>query len=209
MADFSLERSCAERGQVLIAGVDEVGRGALCGPVVAAAVVFPSRLIASDPPGWLLEIDDSKLLRPDKRAELARRIVRAASVAVGWTISGEIDRLNVLRATHAAMGRAVGRLFPAPDIVLVDGLPIPGAPFRQIAVPQGDRRSRSIAAASIVAKVLRDELLAFCGRLYDGYGFERHKGYGTEAHFAALDALGPTPLHRRSFPLQSARTLFP
>ena len=209
MADFSLERACAGRGRVLIAGVDEVGRGALCGPVVAAAVIFPPRLIAAKPSGWLLEIDDSKLLHPHKRAELARRIVREASVGLGWAISGEIDRLNILRATHAAMGRAVQRLFPPPDIVLVDGLPVPGAPFRQMAVPQGDRRSRSIAAASIVAKVLRDELLVFCGRLYKGYGFERHKGYGTEAHFAALDVLGPSPLHRRSFPLQSARTLFP
>jgi ribonuclease HII len=208
VADFALERSCAGDGRRVVAGVDEVGRGALCGPVVAAAVVFPSALILAEPPDWLARTDDSKRLTPKARAFLVRRIVAEASVGIGISPSGEVDRLNVFHASHAAMRRAVAALPVRPDLVLVDGVALRDADFLQRAVPQGDRISTSIAAASIVAKVLRDALLVFCGRLYAGYGLARHKGYGTAEHYRALDAIGPTPFHRRSFTLQSERTLF-
>jgi ribonuclease HII len=208
VADFSLERSGAGGGLRIMAGVDEVGRGALCGPVVAAAVVFPLALILAEPPEWLARTDDSKRLTPKARSILVRRIVAAAAVGIGVSPSGEVDRLNVFHASHAAMRRAVAALPVRPDLVLVDGVPLRGAGFPQRAVPQGDRISTSIAAASIVAKVLRDALLVFCGRLYSGYGLARHKGYGTTDHYRALDLLGPTPFHRRSFTLQSERTLF-
>ena len=209
MADFSIERSHLERGYRSVAGVDEVGRGALCGPVVAAAVVFPAALIAAEPPGWLLRTNDSKLLTPRRREELIHFILAAAdSVGIGWSISGEVDHLNVFQASQAAMRRALSLLAPAPEIVLVDGVSLRACPFPQQALPQGDRRSSSIAAASILAKVLRDALLRFSDRIYEGYGLARHKGYGTAGHYRALDTLGPCPFHRRSFLLQWPRTLF-
>ncbi|MDD8025537.1 MAG: ribonuclease HII [Acidobacteriota bacterium] len=208
MADFALERSCARDGCRVVAGVDEVGRGALCGPVVAAAVVFPLDLILSEPPDWIVRTDDSKRLTPRLRSDLGRRIAAAAAVGIGLSPGGEVDRLNVFHASHAAMRRAVAALPVRPDLVLVDGVPLRLAEFRQRAVPHGDRISTSIAAASIVAKVLRDALLVFSGRLFAGYDLARHKGYGTAGHYRALDDLGPTPFHRRSFSLQSERTLF-
>lgn len=191
-----------------MAGLDEVGRGALCGPVVAAAVAFPLEVILSEPPEWLVRTDDSKRLTARLRGELAGRIAAAAAVGIGFSPSGEVDRLNVLRASQAAMRRAVAALPVRPDLVLVDGLPLPAPGFPQRAVLHGDRLATSIAAASIVAKVLRDAQLVFCGRLIPGYGLDRHKGYGTAAHYKALDARGPTPFHRRSFSLQSERALF-
>lgn len=208
MADFSLERAGAGSGRRTIAGVDEVGRGSLCGPVVAAAVVFPPELVQGAPPDWLLRTNDSKLLTPRARAVLARRIAAAAAVGIGFSPAGEVDRLNVFHASQAAMRRAVAALPERPDLVLVDGLALRAAEFPQLAVPRGDRTSTSIAAASIVAKVLRDGLLVFTGRLLPGYGLGGHKGYATPAHYRALDLLGPTPFHRRSFSLQSERTLF-
>lgn len=208
MADFSIERSWLEGGLRCVAGVDEVGRGALCGPVVAAAVVFPRSLILGEPPDWVRRTNDSKLLSPRLRAELVRRIAAETRVGIGWSVSGEVDRLNVFRASQAAMRRAVAALAPPPDLVLVDGVFLRDFPLPQRSLPGGDRISTSIAAASIAAKVLRDELLVFCAGLYEGYGLERHKGYGTRGHYQALEALGPTPFHRRSFTLQSERTLF-
>lgn len=208
MADFGLERGCVREGCRVVAGVDEVGRGALCGPVVAAAVAFPLEAILSESSEWLARIDDSKRLTARLRGELAGRIAAAAAVGIGCSPSGEVDRLNVLRASQAAMRRAVAALPVRPDLVLVDGLPLPEPGFPQKAVPHGDRIATSIAAASIVAKVLRDALIVFSGRLLPGYGLARHKGYGTTAHYRALEALGPTPFHRRSFTLQSERTLF-
>ena len=175
MADFSIERSHLERGCLSVAGVDEVGRGALCGPVVAAAVVFPPALISAEPPSWLRRINDSKLLTPRRREELVRPILQeAASVGLGWSSSGEVDRLNVFQASHAAMRRALAILSPVPGIVLVDGVPLRACPFPQQALPQGDRRSTSIAAASILAKVLRDAFLRFCDPLFAGYGLAGH-----------------------------------
>jgi len=192
-----------------VAGVDEVGRGALCGPVVAAAVVFPAALFAADPPDWLLRTNDSKLLSPARRESLAPRLIEAAeAVGIGWSPSGEVDRLNVFQASQTAMRRALAALSPPPGFVLVDGLPLRGCPFPHQALVGGDRLSWSIAAASIVAKVLRDSLLRFCDRVYSGYGLAHNKGYGTAEHCRALNALGPSPFHRRSFRLQSQRTLF-
>ncbi len=209
MADFSIERSHLESGCLSVAGVDEVGRGALCGPVVAAAVVFPPSLISAEPPSWVRRINDSKLLTPRRRGELVRPILEeAASVGVGWSISGEIDRLNIFQASQAAMRRALSLLPFPPGIVLVDGVPLRACPFPQQALPQGDRRSSSIAAASILAKVLRDAFLRFCDPLFAGYGLAGHKGYGTAGHYRALEALGPSPFHRRSFQLQWPRALF-
>ncbi len=209
MADFSIERSHLERGYPSVAGVDEVGRGALCGPVVAVAVVFPPSLISAEPPSWMRRVNDSKLLTPRRREELVLPILeKAVSVGVGWSISGEIDRLNIFQASHAAMRRAVLLLSPGPGMVLVDGLPLRACPFPQQALLQGDRRSSSIAAASILAKVLRDAFLRFCDPLFAGYGLAGHKGYGTAVHYRALDILGPCPFHRRSFQLQWPRTLF-
>jgi len=207
--DFALERLHFARGRRRIAGVDEAGRGALCGPVVAAAVVFPESFLEGVFPDWLRKTDDSKRLSPGLRAELARRIAtESRAAAVGLATEAEVDRLNVFRAAHLAMRRAVEILPEIPGIVLVDGPALRDFPFPQEAVPQGDRKSFSIAAASIVAKVVRDGIMAAGGEIYRGYGLERNKGYGTREHYLALEALGPSPFHRRTFRLQYRRKLF-
>lgn len=210
MADLSIERAYARRGHRLIAGVDEVGRGALCGPVVAAAVILPSRWIAGRRPDWLSRANDSKLLTPKTRADLFGRILAAApAVGVGRCTPAEIDVLNIYRASHEAMRRALTALAVAPDAVLVDGrAPIPGLEIDQEAIVQGDRKSLSVAAASIVAKVLRDAIMVRFDRAAPGYGLARNKGYGTEGHYRALAELGPTPFHRKSFRLTTQPTLF-
>jgi ribonuclease HII len=209
VADFKIEKSFLNRGHRYIAGVDEVGRGALCGPVVAAAVVFPSYLIMRRPPAWVRETRDSKLLSGKKRRELAEAILFSAeAVGIGLCTNLEIDRWNIFRASHEAMRRAIGRMEIRPDIVLVDGLAIPGFPGFQEAIPKGDKKSRTIAAASIIAKVLRDRIMMACDRIYPGYGLAKNAGYGTEEHYRALDRLGPSPFHRRSFKLQWDKRLF-
>lgn len=192
--DWSWERELWRRGYRLVAGVDEAGRGPLAGPVVAAAVILPPGL---DLPG----VDDSKRLGPQARAEAYRRIRRVAlAVGVGHASPREIDRLDILRATHEAMRRAIRRLRLRPDAVLVDGRqPIPGLDLPQQAVVGGDGRSVSIAAASIVAKVWRDRLMAAVHLRFPQYGFDRHKGYPTPEHREALARWGETPLHRRRF----------
>ncbi len=193
--DWSRERRLAEAGVLRVAGVDEAGRGPLAGPVVAAAVILP---VGVRLPG----LRDSKLLSPRRRERLLG-LIREAAVA--WSVCavlpGEIDRLNIRRAALLAMARAVGRLDPVPDWVLVDGEPIPGLAWRQTGVPRGDALCASIAAASVLAKVYRDRVMDAFDRLYPGYGFARHKGYPTEEHRAALARLGPCPIHRRSFAL--------
>lgn len=208
MPDFEIERRHLEAGRKLIAGVDEAGRGALCGPVVAAAVVFPASWIVGPRPEWIDRIDDSKRLTPRQRELLARVIRKEAAVGLGLATQTEIDDMNILRASQEAMRRAVAALSFSPDLVLLDGLAVREFPRPQEAVVHGDRRSFSIAAASIVAKVCRDRILTRAGRRYPGYGMERHKGYGTRAHYEALAALGPTPFHRRSFKLQYQPKLF-
>jgi ribonuclease HII len=176
-----------------VAGVDEAGRGPLAGPVVAAAVILPPDF---DPAG----IADSKKLSPAAREEAEARIrCEAIAVGVGVVEAEEIDRINILRATHRAMRLAVDALDPAPDCVLVDGLPVPGLHEDCEALVKGDGRCLSIAAASIVAKVFRDRLLCAYDRVYPPYGFARHKGYPAPEHLRALDLHGPCPIHRRSF----------
>ena len=179
-----------------LGGVDEAGRGPLAGPVVAAAVVLPPR-------AHLPGLDDSKVLDPDVRNELALA-VRARAVAVGWSIVGPrtIERLNILRATDLAMRRAVGRLSrrASPELLLVDGhRTIPDTPWTQEAVVDGDAKSLAVAAASVIAKTVRDRIMDRLDRYYPQYGFARHKGYGTPEHLEALEAHGPCPWHRYSF----------
>lgn len=188
------ERVLYARGVRPVAGVDEAGRGPLAGPVVAAAAVLPEDF--SHP-----VLDDSKRLRPAVRAQLFAEL--AAMGGLTWAVAvvepAEIDRLNILRATHEAMRRAVRSLATAPAHALIDGLPVPDFPVPQTALVGGDHRSFSIAAASVFAKVTRDRLLDELDRRYPGYGFGRHKGYPTPLHLERLRRLGPCPAHRRSF----------
>jgi ribonuclease HII len=200
---FDLETVEIELGHAPIAGVDEAGRGPWAGPVVAAAVVL-------DPARLPVGIDDSKALDEDMRERVYDRIVTSAAWAVGIADVERIDRDNILVATLWAMTEAVSRLTPAPRLVLIDGNKAPplGCPARTIV--KGDAKCLSIAAASIVAKVTRDRLMTELARELPGYGFERHKGYGTPEHKAALKRLGVSPAHRRSFkPVQLALGLAP
>ena len=189
--DLSLERAAGGR----VAGVDEAGRGPWAGPVVAAAVV----LDVGDLPPVRARITDSKLLTAEQRAALHPAILACADAAVGIASVAEIDSMNILHATMLAMRRAVARLAQVPDLVLVDGNRAPSLPCPVKTVVGGDRESLSIAAASIVAKVTRDRLMARLAADYPGYGWERNAGYGTAEHRAALARLGPCVHHRRSF----------
>ena len=182
-----------------VAGVDEVGMGPLAGPVVAAAVVFP--------PGFKLDgICDSKVLRAVVRERLDAEIRRlAVSVGIAVVEPDEIDRLNIYQAGLRALRGAVEALAVLPGFVLVDGREIPGLTMPQSAYPKGDSFVCSIAAASIVAKVHRDAIMRELDGRYPGYGFARHMGYSTRAHFAAIREFGPSPVHRRSFaPVRAA-----
>ncbi len=202
MATLRLEKELYRGGARLVAGIDEVGRGSLFGPVVAAAVVLPEAWLSGRPPAWAGAVDDSKVLTPARRGELAAILLReAAGVGLGLASATEIDEMNIFRATHAAMVRAIEGLPVPPDILLVDGFPIKDVKYRQMGIPHGDRKCRSIAAASIVAKVFRDGLMTVFDALYEGYGLARNKGYGTEEHIRALRDRGPTGLHRTSFRL--------
>lgn len=189
-----------------IAGVDEAGRGPLAGPVVAAAVILPHRFSTRG-------LDDSKVLTPAQRDRWFARLTGAAEHGIGVATVDEIDRLNILRANHLAMRRAVAALpGPVPDHVLVDGLPIGEVGFPYTALVDGDARSVSIAAASILAKVTRDRIMGELEAQFPGYGFAQHKGYYTPEHVLALRQLGPCPAHRRSFApvrLWEQLTLFP
>ena len=181
------------RGLSRIAGVDEVGRGPLAGPVVAGAVIL-------SPGVSIVGAKDSKALSPKRREALAGEILSCASaVSLGAASVREIDRLNILTGTRLAMERALRGLPVHPEHVVVDGLPVSGLPWDHEAVVKGDGRVHSISCASIVAKVVRDRLMVRLSRRYPGYGWERNMGYGTEEHRAALDRLGPTPHHRLSF----------
>ena len=181
-------------GGGLVAGLDEAGRGPLAGPVVAAAVVFPPHV------KLIRGLRDSKLLPPRRRARLAR-VVRARALAVGIGAASvrEIDRLNIRRASILAMRRALDRLGVAPDLVLVDGLPCPELGVPHDAIVDGDAHCHSIAAASVIAKTLRDRLMELLAPRHPSYGWESNKGYGTPDHLAALAAWGFTPHHRKSF----------
>ncbi len=190
---LAYERALWRRGLVRVAGVDEAGRGPLAGPVVAAAVILAEGV----------EIEgaaDSKTLTPGERVELARKIrERAATVGIGAASAREIDRVNILRATTRAMNRALARLSPPPDHVVVDGLPVKGLNWGHEAVVGGDGIVHSIACASIVAKVCRDRLMTRLASRYPGYGWERNVGYATAEHRRAVRKLGLTAHHRVTF----------
>jgi ribonuclease HII len=195
---FELEAAEHQLGSRPIAGVDEAGRGPWAGPVVAAAVILNPEKIPAN-------IDDSKALDEDSRAYLYKRIMKVAIVAVGIAEVDRIDRENILSATLWAMAQAVSQLAEEPKLVLIDGDKTPRIPMPARAIIKGDAKCLSIAAASIIAKVTRDRMMRDLARDYPGYGFERHKGYGTPEHQAAIDKLGVTVLHRRSFkPVQLA-----
>lgn len=198
---LQFERQAWGQGAGFLAGVDEAGRGPLAGPVVAAAVVFDRDFLEAEQYGVLREITDSKCLSESKREELFAFLSGNSAVrfSVGESSVEEIDRINILKATHQAMARALQGLSPAPDCALVDGLPVPGLSCRSIPIVRGDSRSLSIAAASIVAKVTRDHRMLSLDTKYPSYGFSRHKGYGTKAHLQALLEHGPCPEHRLSF----------
>ena len=191
--DLSHEHAARALGHVRIAGVDEVGRGPLAGPVTAAAVILDPGAI----PGGL---NDSKTLGVARREALAEAILASAHVSIAHASVAEIDRLNILRAAHLAMERAVAGLEPPPDMALIDGNMIPrGLTLPARAIIKGDAASLSIAAASIVAKTCRDHLMQDLAQQFPGYGWERNAGYPSKAHRAALLNLGVTPHHRRSF----------
>lgn len=197
--DFRLESRLRRQGLWPVAGVDEVGRGPLAGPVAAAAVILdPSRIPAG--------LDDSKALDPARRdAAFAEIFATAQAVSVAFVTSAEIDQLNIRQASLAAMTRAVAGLALRPAFALVDGRdpPLLCCPCR--AVVKGDALALSIAAASIVAKVARDAMMRRLAALYPAYGFETNAGYGARRHLAALASLGPCPVHRRSFaPVRAA-----
>ena len=191
---FEHEIYLCDSGVFPVAGIDEAGRGPLAGPVVCAAAILPLEV---KPIG----LDDSKKLTPRRRESLYLEITQ--NPAIRWAVvhisSEEIDRLNILRATHAGMRRAWEKLDPRPPHVLIDGLPVPDFPCRQTALVGGDGISLSIAAASVIAKVERDRAMMEYDRLYPEYDFAKHKGYPTAAHFAKLREHGPCPIHRRSF----------
>ena len=197
------ERALRARGCRHIAGIDEAGRGPLAGPVVAAAAILPEGFRHRT-------LDDSKRLTERQReriyAELTVRVDIVWAVAV--VHSEEVDRLNILRATHEAMRRAVAALAVAPGHVLIDGLPVRPFPIEQTALVGGDGLSFSIAAASVIAKVTRDRIMVGMDARHPGYDFARHKGYGTPQHLDRLRAHGPCPIHRRSF-LPVAQMLLP
>jgi ribonuclease HII len=189
------ERLAWQEGRRCIAGIDEAGRGALAGPVVAACVVLPLEWEASG-------VNDSKLLTPLQRDAAFDPILRTArGIGIGIVDAREIDAINVLRATHKAMHIALECLPSGlrPDLVLIDGLPVRPFPATQLALVRGDSRSVSIAAASIVAKVTRDRLMASYDGQFPGYGFAGHKGYGVAMHLNALAAYGPCAIHRRTY----------
>jgi len=192
MPDLSLEQACTG----IVCGVDEVGRGPLAGPVVAAAVILP----AKPHPRLLAELDDSKKLSAKKRDALYELVLTNSIFGLGRAEVEEIDRLNILKATFLAMKRAVEALKQSVDVALVDGNQVPPLPVGRVqCVVKGDSKSLSIAAASVIAKVTRDREMCELSQRFPGYGWERNAGYGTAEHMAAMRRIGLTPHHRKSF----------
>lgn len=194
MPDLSFETALHARGVHRVAGVDEAGRGPLAGPVAAAAVILPRGFTC---PG----LDDSKKISASRREVFYQHLTENQGIiwAVATADCAEIDRHNILRATHLAMRRAVEALVPPPDHCLIDGLPVRGFPFPHDGIVKGDGLSLSIAAASIIAKVTRDRMMRGIDREFPEFGFARHQGYGTKEHLEALRIHGPCRHHRRSF----------
>jgi ribonuclease HII len=196
MLSFAEEQSFEERGYQRIAGVDEVGRGCLAGPVVAAAVAMPYHMNAP----WFTQVNDSKLLSPLKRERLSQHIQKVAlGIGVGIVAVEVIDTEGIAAATRLAMKQAVERIVPPPECLLIDYVRLPEVALPQKGIKNGDSLCFSIACASIVAKVARDRLMVELDKTYPGYGLAHHKGYGTKEHLTCLRRLGPSPIHRRTF----------
>lgn len=206
MPDFQFEKEIASKGYRSIAGLDEAGRGALFGPVVAASVIFPASWINEKKRGWLEEIDDSKRISPTKREILARLIlIHSDAIGIGMASSAEIDEKNIHWASFEAMKRAFMSMPIVPDFLLVDGFRLNDVNYPQMDLPKGDQKSISIAAASIIAKVTRDRIMKRLDFVFQGYSLSKNKGYGTREHYDALQKLGPTALHRHSYNLEGKR----
>ena len=214
---FRYERELIQRGCSSIAGVDEAGRGPLAGPVVAAAVIFPCEWILSGLPRGLRGLNDSKQLTPEERDVYFEKLKSFPEIryAIAGSDNTLIDAINILQATFRAMNDALAQLSPAPLHVLIDGNHVSSVHWTQTPIIDGDAKSYSIAAASVLSKVTRDRMMTEFDRQWPQYGFAEHKGYGTEQHLAALAQHGPCPLHRRSFapikpvPLPSAELFEP
>ncbi|MDI6804191.1 MAG: ribonuclease HII [Bacteroidota bacterium] len=194
---LTYERELWQTGKRFVAGVDEAGRGPLAGPVVAAAVVFPRELVIDG-------IKDSKTLSEKKRTDLFEQIhLKALSIGVGIVDHALIDEINVLNATFKAMHKAIGELEPAPEHLLVDGPYFVELNIPALKIVDGDSKCFTIAAASIIAKVIRDNMMIEYDKLYPQYGFAKHKGYGTEEHIEAIRKYGFCEIHRKSFKIRS------
>lgn len=190
---WEIENGIYDEGYKLLCGVDEAGRGPLAGPVCAGAVILPRGLVI---PG----LNDSKRLSEKKRSELYDEITRSAiCFGIAFAAVEEIETLNILGATYLAMNRAIAQLQPQPELALIDGNRDAGISANSRCIIKGDSLCADIAAASILAKVTRDRYMTELAEQYPEYGFERHKGYGTEQHYAALREFGPSPVHRLSF----------
>lgn len=190
---YGYDESIRREGFGIIAGVDEAGRGPLAGPVVAAAVILPREPVISG-------VRDSKKVPEGERARLYEAIrSHAIDFGIGIVDVEEIERTNILRATKLAMITALGKLKTVPDIILVDAVHLPSVTVKQLPIIKGDAKSASIAAASIIAKVTRDEIMVQYHSEYPGYGFDRHKGYGTKEHLDMIMRYGPCPIHRKGF----------
>jgi ribonuclease HII len=204
-----------QKGATLVAGVDEAGCGPLAGPVVAAAVVFPRQWLESGLPSKLRGLNDSKQLDEEQREKFFSVLTSHPEIrsAVATVEVEMIDRINIRQAAWRAMQQALDQLQPRPEHVLVDGLKIRWLPYAQTALVQGDCKSYSIAAASVLAKVTRDRLMIELDKSYPGYGFAEHKGYATPRHYAAIAERGACAIHRRSFapfrPVATEMELFP
>jgi len=194
MPSLFFEQEKQKEGFKFVAGIDEAGRGPLAGPVSAAAVILPDgfshRLL-----------DDSKKLTAKRREALYEELTNRDDIIWATSLGDveEIDSINILGSTHAAMGRAAEAITPRPDYCLIDGLAVPRFPIPSEGIVKGDGKSFSIAAASVIAKVIRDRIMLGYADQYPEYGFERHKGYGTKLHMEALKKHGPCPIHRKSF----------
>src|SRR5581483_2076333 len=198
---LGFERELWQKGTTLVAGVDEAGCGPLAGPVVAGAVVFPNSWLETGLYSKLRGLNDSKQLTEEQREKYYGIITTHPEIRFGIAVVDveTIDRINILQAAHRAMALALEQLHPTPQHVLVDGRQVKSLRIPNTPLVKGDCRSYSIAAASVLAKVTRDRLMVEYDKLYPGYGFSNHKGYGTPEHLAAITAQGPCPIHRRSF----------
>lgn len=190
---FRYESLIIQQGYQLVAGVDEAGRGPLAGPVVAAAVILPCGC-------YLKGLDDSKKLTSPQRERLYKKILELAlGYGIAQVDNRDIDQMNIAQATYLAMRKAIANLKTIPDYLLIDGAVLPGIYIPQRRIIKGDQKSASIAAASILAKVTRDKIMREMDKIYPGYGFERHKGYGTKEHLLNLEKLGVSSIHRKSY----------